>query len=502
LTRRASRLCVAAIFLGQVIPFLVMARYRLIDGDEGFYLMASRLVFESRIPYRDFFFTQMPLTPYLYGSWMLVTGYSWIAARALSAVLAATLGTLIFSIVAAHTRSRSSGLFAVFLFLSSTLVYAWFPIVKTFAASGLFLMLAFALLRGTTLTSGLFLGLAVDARLYLAGVLPLFLWWVYRDRNSRTRFLAGFAIGILPNLIFLMLDANAFVFGNLLFHGLRSNSGIIGNFPQKLQVLEQLLLGRGAGNGLQILLLILVGACLTRKLQDSPMRRALHLAVLLGGLSLLPTPSYVQYFCLCVPFLIVAAVGAGSVALRAIRSAGAKRLAGVATATLAFVYAAAASGNVARFIETGEGVNGIRDQALAPNWKVDTVRSVAHAIDQFAVPGERVLSLWPGYIFASKAAPFPGLENNTGRERVDALRAGDAARFHILPQEEVERQIAQHTPRIVVIGNQESMFVAAFPYVEMLNRSGYSPVYSILGASIWLAPTAKVWSHPGASDGR
>jgi hypothetical protein len=75
LTRRASRLCVAAIFLGQVIPFLVMARYRLIDGDEGFYLMASRLVFESRIPYRDFFFTQMPLTPYLYGSWMLVTGY-------------------------------------------------------------------------------------------------------------------------------------------------------------------------------------------------------------------------------------------------------------------------------------------------------------------------------------------------------------------------------------------------------------------------------------------
>jgi hypothetical protein len=490
---RANRRLVAAVFLGQLVPFLIVARYRLIDGDEGFYLMASRLVSEDRTPYRDFFFTQMPLTPYLYGLWMQVAGSSWIAARALSAILAAILGTLIFSLVAAHTKKASSGLFAAFLFVSSTLVFGWFTIAKTFAVSGLFLFLAFALIRSNVLASGVFLALAVDARLYLAGVLPLFLWWVYRDRNQTVRLLAGFGLGVLPNLIFLLWDADAYLFGNLLFHSIRSESGIVGNLPQKLYLMTQLFFGGGAGNGLQWSLLVGSLVCLqaARKLGDTVSRRAVELAALLSVISLLPTPSYVQYFCLCVPFLIVAAVSSGSRTLQEMKSTRAKRLAAVATAALALLYTAASAGDLGRFTRTGDGLNGIRSRTLAPNWSVDAVRSVSRAIDQFAGPGESVLSLWPGYIFESKAAPFPGLENNTGRERVDALRPGDAARYHILPQDEIERQIADLKPRLVVIGNQESMFVEASPYLEMLNRSGYRVVATVLGSSIWLAPPSR-----------
>jgi hypothetical protein len=243
----------------------------------------------------------MPLTPYLYGLWMQIAGQSWLAARALSAILSATLGTLIFSLVAAQAKSRSSGLVAVLLFLSSTLVFGWFTTVKTFAASGLFLMLAFLLIRANVMASGLFLGLAVDSRLYLAGVLPLFLWWVCRDRTPRVRFLGGFAIGVLPNAMFLLWDPDAYLFGNLLFHSIRSDSGIIGNPLQKLYALAQLCFTGGAGNGLQMVLLIVavVGLQAARKFNDAVSRRALALALLLGAISLLPTPAYVQYFCLC-----------------------------------------------------------------------------------------------------------------------------------------------------------------------------------------------------------
>ena len=64
---RACKRLLIPVFLVQLIPFLTVARHRLIDGDEGFYLMASRLVFEHRVPYRDFFFTQTPLLPFVYG---------------------------------------------------------------------------------------------------------------------------------------------------------------------------------------------------------------------------------------------------------------------------------------------------------------------------------------------------------------------------------------------------------------------------------------------------
>jgi hypothetical protein len=462
--------------------------------------MASRLVFENKLPYRDFFFTQMPLMPYLYGLWMQIAGHSWVSARVFSAILTALLGTTVFAYVSVKTTRRLAGLVAVFLFVSSTLVFGWFTIAKTFASSGLFLMTAFVLLRSNAsatavMISGLCLGLAADVRLYVAGVVPLFLWWIYQEGGgTRLRdgvvFLAGFAIGVTPNVIFLLSDPSAYLFDNLLFHSIRSDSGIVGNFPQKLYVLAQLCFTGGAGNGLQmtLLIIVLVWLCVRRQMKGMASRRALQLAVLLGVISLLPTPSYIQYFSICVPFLIIAAVCSVTSVLQRMQSSGSKRLAAAGAVVFAALYASASIGDVRRFTQTGEGLNGIRDPVLASNWKIDSVRDVSRAVNQLAAPGEAVMSLWPGYIFESEAVPFPGLENNTGRERVDALKPGDAARYHILPQDQIELEIARHAPGVVVIGNQESMFIEAAPYVEMLIRSEYSIVCTIGGASIWLAP--------------
>ena len=69
------------LFILMLYFFLFVARRRFIDGDEGFYLTAARLVLLHKVPYLDFFFQQAPLLPYVYGIWLKLFGVSWFAAR-------------------------------------------------------------------------------------------------------------------------------------------------------------------------------------------------------------------------------------------------------------------------------------------------------------------------------------------------------------------------------------------------------------------------------------
>ena len=57
---------VAAVVMFALVGLVFVLRGRL-NVDEGWYLDASRLVFHGQIPFRDFGFTQMPLSPYVYG---------------------------------------------------------------------------------------------------------------------------------------------------------------------------------------------------------------------------------------------------------------------------------------------------------------------------------------------------------------------------------------------------------------------------------------------------
>lgn len=83
---------------GKALPFTVVtllslmylawlvhfAQVRPIDGDEGFYATAARLVWEGKTPYRDFFFQQAPLLPYLYSWIWAICPHSLLAMRYLS----------------------------------------------------------------------------------------------------------------------------------------------------------------------------------------------------------------------------------------------------------------------------------------------------------------------------------------------------------------------------------------------------------------------------------
>src|SRR5271169_5534396 len=110
---RTCKLLLAPVFLALLCFFLYVSRHRFIDGDEGFYLLASRLVLAHKTPYLDFLYTQAPLLPYVYGMWIKFMGLTWVSARTLSALLSVALGLAVYGHVCQETGRALAGLSAV-----------------------------------------------------------------------------------------------------------------------------------------------------------------------------------------------------------------------------------------------------------------------------------------------------------------------------------------------------------------------------------------------------
>jgi hypothetical protein len=95
MTRRWGLLAVVgAASLIYLAALAYYAMVRSIDTDEGYYVSAARLVWEGKVPYRDFFFPQAPLLPYLYGWIWGVHPGSLVSMRLLSAGLTAATALL------------------------------------------------------------------------------------------------------------------------------------------------------------------------------------------------------------------------------------------------------------------------------------------------------------------------------------------------------------------------------------------------------------------------
>lgn len=74
LRRWAAALCTGGplrllVFAALLATLMRVTLRRLVDGDEGYLLMAARLVAQSHRPYVDFFCPQMPGFPCVFGAW-------------------------------------------------------------------------------------------------------------------------------------------------------------------------------------------------------------------------------------------------------------------------------------------------------------------------------------------------------------------------------------------------------------------------------------------------
>jgi 4-amino-4-deoxy-L-arabinose transferase-like glycosyltransferase len=481
---------------------LFVARHRFIDGDEGFYLLASRLVLKHKAPYLDFFYPQAPLLPYAYGLWMSLFGISWFSARNFSAALTIILGLLIYEHVCRETQKWIAGVAAVILFASSTFIFAWFPLVKTYSLTALFLLGAYVIVTRLSPASspwliavaGLLFGLSVDTRSYVVGLAPIFLWWIFlhpetRNGNSRILwFLGGFTIGIVPCLYLSVASPNLFLFNNLGYHAIRSDAGLIGTWREKLHLALTVLFGR-LENGGQFMILSAVSfvVILALRMRSGAALLAFLIAFVLGFISILPTPPFVQYFCVCMPFLIVSAVCGTSDYVTSLRPGPPKWIAMLASVAVMVSFVASSVPSFRRYLVTGDRVMGIKDTYDAPNWTLYKVSAVSKAVDQLAAPNEEVASFWPGYIFASKADPYPGFENDFGWVITNKLTVDQRAKYHIIARTDIEAHFAAHTPRIIVLGNQGNGGISEVSeYARMLRTNDYTAVRTIGDTSIFV----------------
>jgi hypothetical protein len=120
-------LCAVASLLF-VIEAAFFLLFRNVNQDEGWYLWAAKLVFEGKVPYRDFAYSQTPLLPYVYGLSQWAFGQGLYLGRLTSLVFAALtllLGaSLVQRLAPRITSLQPSWAVACYLFLQVTSLYA------------------------------------------------------------------------------------------------------------------------------------------------------------------------------------------------------------------------------------------------------------------------------------------------------------------------------------------------------------------------------------------
>jgi hypothetical protein len=482
--------------------FIPMGMFRLVDGDEGASLLAARLVMEGKLLYHDFFYAQTPVIPYLYGSWMQLFGYSWYGARLLAALLAIALGCLVSAHVVRATQSRVWGAVATVLLLSTSLAFGWYPLVKTLGLGTLMLFSAYTVLstrfhRWKYFLCGLCLGIAIDTRLYLIALVPVFLLHLLADDHERhrvfqlLRFTIGLLLAALPNEFFLLIDSDTFVFNILGYQAIRSSAGFIGDLPQKLHVGLQLV-GVNSAEGatsLQFgwLLLLNLAFVIHAVVQKRHLPLSVSITAVLAVVSFLPTPTYTQYFCILVPFLVVHATRL--LAQMANTPAGPSRLAVRAFIVAAItIYVAVAPFDVYRYTLGGAYVPGIVAPEDVKNWKIPAITAVTRSMDQALPADHRVaISWWTGYFVETDAAILPKLENHFNLWYAWKLTPEQRRRYHYMSHEELVWHVQHHTAPVVVLGNW--LFGAQRPwYRDLLVRSGYVLSTKVLDTEIYVSP--------------
>jgi hypothetical protein len=465
-TRRATWLVPGVITAAFVIP---VAALRALDGDEGYYAFAAKLVAHGKTPYTTFWFQQMPLVPYVYGAWQRLGADSWYALRALSVVLTIGLAYVLYGHVLRRWSSRRVALAALLLFATTPIAFDWYPTIKTYALSTLLLFGAYVVVESRSASgkawfwAGLLFGLSVDTRLLFASLVVVFL--VYAGRRAGY-FLVGLAVGALPSVWFFATGPKRFLDDTLGSQTTRGHLSLTATIDRQLRTAARVLVEP------HFLLLTLAGVVLLllciRDRKRLPMSVAI--AAVLGVTNLLPTPTHAQYFVTLVPFLVVAAI----------ELAEHRRL--LTWLLDARVLVAAAVLLVLPALVSLHG--DIAPSTLRPS----EIRAISRAVDRRTRPGEVVLSFWPGYIYESHVRQLPGLESDfePATAANEHLSGARAKYYRLLSTEGLQRAIRTHAVPLIVYGGGAAL--QNIPYRSVITHAGYREVERVGRATLYALP--------------
>ena len=484
-----------AFSLASLVYFAGLVHYaqvRPLDGDEGYYTTAARLVWEGKTPYKDFAYPQGILLPYLY-SWIWpVHPRSLVAMRCFSAACGALAVFLWGSCLLSARRVSTTIALATFAVILFHPYWVWWNVAfKTFAVCNLLMSIAMICLytalqsrRGRWyFVAGLAMGACASVRSLYAPLVPfVFLWLLHMEwRSSRHRFPAtlaffgGAACGVLPMIISFASDPPAFIFNNIKYRSLLSpHESLRHTVHVYLNNLISLL--NHTYFVVTILLAIAGGLSLLklRKERDGPYNREDYRYFQLVFLMLLvyivtaaiPFPMFDQYFTSpLLPFLVVFIAEGLRVTLR-------RPLSVLLLAVLApvlFFY-------------------GLKREAAeyapAANQQRSSFRRVTGVLEANSLEKDVVLSIWPGYVFEAGRQYFPGSENQFNYDIGYKISPEARKRYHLLSKAKVIDAISTRAMDVYISSTSKYYLEATMSPGELqAYRAALSANYALVGGS-------------------
>ena len=439
--------------------FLLIAPARLIAKDEGYYAYAAQLVAEGKTVYLDFFYPQMPLLPYFYGFFFDLFGPSWLVGRYVSGAITALLLGVLMLICRKHGLLMQ--ILAMVLFCGSNFVFPWFVTVQTYAMASLFGLLAYYFYteggrRWHVLLVGMLLGLAVSTRLMFLPLPAIFLvhqFYFGLKRQQLARFyllLIGLVLGFMPAAVLFFASIDQFIYNNLGYHLSRSHLEFYQAVRQKLRIIKVLFGFVDSSKFVAFQIPILLWATVFFIVGSLLRRRVELLSVIILALfiiHLLPTPSYVQYFSLLVPWLVLALVSL----LSQFRSHFGKGALLFVVLFLAGFYLRNFAYDIRNYTTTGRGVLGVETEGNALNWNLGAIEQVQAELNRLLPQGGLVYAGWPGYLLGSRHRIVKGAENQFALFAANQISAESQKRYHLLSGAGINKLIRDSTPDVFMI---------------------------------------------------
>jgi 4-amino-4-deoxy-L-arabinose transferase-like glycosyltransferase len=446
--------------LAYASSLIAYSHFRLIDGDEGFYSTAARLVTEGKIPYKDFFYPQAPVLPFVYGGAVWLAGPNLASLRFVSIVFSlATVALWGWFLLKKYGNHRGVVFVAIGFLAFNPFFISWGVTVKTYALANLLATLALISVwhavssarRGWLVAAGFSSGLLVSTRLLYATV-PLVIlgWLIVRSMRADDRlcfrhtalFLLGMLAGCVPSMILFTHEPEVFVFNNIGYHLLQSDvPSVIEHGSGSLKSVLDLLLNHPYLSLQFLLACVGIYAVITFAGNEADYEKSfalLTITVVIAFLAttLIPSSLYEQYFTGPLAPFLTPLVAAGLYSLWE-----------------RFRIAFFACGMAALTFSLAEFINEAGKASMSRVWTFESYSAIADSIKSHTLETDTVLSPWPGYVFESGRRYVPGLENHFGLLAAKKLTHEQQLRYHISGVDEIVATIQAREPEVVALGS-------------------------------------------------
>jgi hypothetical protein len=213
-----------------LIPFVLFkalnAGVRLSDTNVYFY--TAHLLLQGKMLYRDIFFTNLPLFPYIAAFYKLITGGNIVAFYATSALEAAAVAFFLHKIALKKYEDYSASLIAPISYLFSFIVLSTSDHQTGVFAASLFTTTSYWLyLEKRTALSGIFMGATLGVKAYFLPILLADLATMSIKRSKHAfKFMGAAAVTIFLIILPSLLFARSEFFQNLFGYSLSRPAGL------------------------------------------------------------------------------------------------------------------------------------------------------------------------------------------------------------------------------------------------------------------------------------